>query len=175
MKKIILAPLALGLVTLHGCYNYFPVGTQAPTISLPQQQPSGPSPQTEMGPPKPKPENPGSMSPATPPTPQTGPSSDGQPTISPEVQQQIAAQQAQCLSKTPDIQGRRAELVRCMVESTDAILNQADPVTMKERQTLGQFAIQLANQEDKGEITREEAETRYQQFVEAHTPRPSAP
>ena len=175
MKNITLAPLALGLVILQGCYNYFPVGTVSPTTHPPQQQPSGQTPQTEMGPPKPKPENSSGIPSATPSTPQTQPSSDGHPTISPEVQQQIAAQQAQCLSKTPDIQGRRGELVRCMVESTDAILNQVDPGTVRERQTLGQFAIQLANQEDKGEITREEAETRYQQFVESNTPRPSAP
>lgn len=175
MKKITLAPLALGLIMLSSCYNYFPVGTPAPAIPSPQQQPSGQTPHTEMGPPKPKPENSSGIPSTTPSTPQTQLSSDGQPTISPEVQQQIAAQQARCLSKTPDIQGRRAELVRCMVESTDSILNQADPGTIKQRQTLGQFAIQLANQEDKGEITREEAETRYQQFVEANTPRPSAP
>jgi len=177
MKKITLAPLVFGLITLQGCYSYFPVGSLTPTPTTPphQQQPKGQTPPTEMGPPKPKPENPAVASPPTPPTPKTLPSSDGKPTISPEVQQQIATQQAQCLSRIPDTQGRRSELVHCMVESTDAILNQADPGTMKDRHAIGEFAIQLADQEDKGEITREEAEARYQRFVEANTPRPSAP
>jgi hypothetical protein len=67
----------------------------------------------------------------------------------------------QCIGLHPDVQGQRAALVRCLVSGNDALWEQSVSDGQKERQQLGAYAIQLAEQEDQGLISREEAESKY--------------
>lgn len=58
------------------------------------------------------------------------------------------------------------ELVRCIVAGTDLVLDKADPQSATTRHTLGAYAIKLAEQEDAGEITHEQAERLYLEFMQ---------
>ena len=71
----------------------------------------------------------------------------------------------QCSATYPDISGQRAARVRCLVKGNEAIWSQSVSDGQKERQQLGAYAIQLAEQEDRGTITREQAESQYEEFA----------
>lgn len=71
-----------------------------------------------------------------------------------------------CLSRFPDQPGHKADQVRCIITATDAVLDQSHPESTQQRRSLGAYAIQLAEREDRGEITREQAENLYMQFFQ---------
>ena len=74
-----------------------------------------------------------------------------------------------CIEQYPDAPGRKADQVRCIVTKTDAILDRTHPETTDVRRSISAYAIQLAEREDRREITHDQAENLFMQFVQ-HTP-----
>jgi len=83
-----------------------------------------------------------------------------------EAEQKAASAAKGCMEQFPEIAGRKALQVRCIVTATDAIWDKEAPQGIEVRHALGSYAIQLAEREDRGEITREQAENLYMQFVQ---------
>ena len=83
-----------------------------------------------------------------------------------ETEEKVAVAVQKCTDQFPDIAGQKAARVRCIVTSTDAIWDKSLPETSEARHALGSYATQLAEREDRGEITREQAENLYQQFLQ---------
>ncbi len=83
-----------------------------------------------------------------------------------EAEEKAAVAIQKCTDQFPDIAGQKAARVRCIVTSTDAIWDKSLPETSEARHALGSYATQLAEREDRGEITREQAENLYQQFLQ---------
>ena len=83
-----------------------------------------------------------------------------------EADEKAAVAIQKCTEQFPDIAGQKAARVRCIVTSTDAIWDKSLPETSEARHALGSYATQLAEREDRGEITREQAENLYQQFLQ---------
>lgn len=151
-------------LSLAGCYNYYPVGTPTPPGSstatgLPEQ--AGTTASQDVSRPVP---NEAAPSPRK----TKGRSVPNQPTE--QDQKEAAAAAEKCQKTIPDVVGRKAELVRCIVTSSDAVWDRADPQGTTQRRALGDYAIQLAEREDRGEISREQAEKLYQQFVSKNFP-----
>ena len=71
-----------------------------------------------------------------------------------------------CTDQFPEAAGQKAARVRCIVTTTDAIWDKSVPEGSEARHALGSYAIQLAEREDRGEITREQAENLYLQFLQ---------
>jgi len=95
--------------------------------------------------------------------------SSPQPQQSPNIEhvEQEAGDLAKaCSNQYPDEPGHKADLVRCIVQGTDAAWDKAYPSGSKERHALGDYAVQLAVREDKGEITLQQAEDLYQTFLQ---------
>ena len=94
----------------------------------------------------------------------------GSPSGRPSPQQSDAEEKAalavkSCTDQFPETTGHKAAQVRCIVTATDAIWDQSLPEGIEARHALGSYAIQLAEREDRGEITREQAENLYMQFL----------
>jgi hypothetical protein len=53
-----------------------------------------------------------------------------------------------------------------MVAGTDSVLDRIYPQGASQRHALGVYAIELAEREDRGEITREQAEGLYQAYMQ---------
>lgn len=79
-----------------------------------------------------------------------------------------------CTEQFPETAGKKAAQVRCIVTATDAIWDKSLPESSEARHALGSYAIQLAEREDRGEITHEQAENLYMQFLQ-QTPGMTAP
>lgn len=153
-------------LVMSGCYNYYPVGQPGAYTGQSQQvgpqQRSLPQNQAAVAQ-KPLPVPPAPVQPGQPPQavqPQSSSMSKDQ------VEQEIASAHKECTTRIPDAAGHRAELIRCMVAGSDAVLDRVDPQSTQQRHALGAYAVQLAEREDKGEITREQAENYYQQFLQ---------
>lgn len=134
----------VGLVSLAGCYDYPPVASPTPSPVSPTQ-----------------------------------PTTTPPPTRS--VREEEALESAHlvretqtCVDQFPNQKGHKADQVRCIVSKTDAILDQTHPETRKLRQSISAYAIQLAEREDRGEISHEQAENLFMQFVE-QTPEAALP
>lgn len=83
-----------------------------------------------------------------------------------ETEEKAALAVKNCTDRFPEVAGKKAERVRCIVTATDAIWDKAHPEGSEARHALGSYAIQLAAREDRGEITREQAENLYMQFLQ---------
>ena len=83
-----------------------------------------------------------------------------------EASQKIESGTQACMNQFPDRSGHKAEQVRCIIAATDVILDQTHPESAQQRHSLGAYAIQLAEREDRGELTREQAENLYMQFLQ---------
>jgi hypothetical protein len=83
-----------------------------------------------------------------------------------EAEQKASLAVKSCTEQFPETAGRKALQVRCIVTATDAIWDKASPQGSEARHALGSYAIQLAEREDRGEITREQAENLYMQFLQ---------
>lgn len=83
-----------------------------------------------------------------------------------EAEQKASLAVKNCTEQFPETAGRKAVQVRCIVTATDAIWDKAAPQGSEARHALGSYAIQLAEREDRGEITREQAENLYMQFLQ---------
>lgn len=81
-----------------------------------------------------------------------------------ETAKKIEAEAQSCMKKFPDRTAHKADQVRCIISGTDVILDKVHPEGTAQRHALGAYAIQLAEREDRGEITREQAEDLYMQF-----------
>ena len=79
-----------------------------------------------------------------------------------------------CVDQFPNQSGRKADQVRCIVSKTDAILDRTHPETRELRRSVGAYAVQLAEREDRGEISHEQAEDLFMQFVD-QTPESAPP
>jgi hypothetical protein len=148
MTKLITL-LVVSASLLMGCYSYYPVGPSRVPQKTPQHLP-------QALPLPPQPAQPTLPQPST------------QPHQYPDAQAEQAAAAAanDCVQRIPDQAGRKAELVRCIVAGSDAVWDRADPQGAAQRHAMAAYAIQLAEREDRGEITREQAESLYQQFVQ---------
>jgi len=83
-----------------------------------------------------------------------------------EAEQKASLAVKNCTEQFPETAGHKALQVRCIVTATDAIWDKAAPQGSEARHALGSYAIQLAEREDRGEITREQAENLYMQFLQ---------
>lgn len=83
-----------------------------------------------------------------------------------ETEQKSALAIKTCTEQFPETPGHKAARVRCIVTTTDAIWDKSLPEGSEARHALGSYAIQLAEREDRGEITREQAENLYLQFLQ---------
>ena len=112
----------------------------------------------------------------TPPLPksETSPNSPSQPPLDEQTEEQLTKAVENCMNRFPETPGHKAEQIRCIVSSTDDIWDKAAPKSKEDRRALGSYAIQLAEREDRGEITRERAENLYMQFLQ-QTPGLSMP
>jgi hypothetical protein len=128
-------------IILSGCYDYHSV-SEGPSTFSPTRNASPSSPAANQGNPQ-------------------GPSKA-------EAETETKANQAikHCTERFPETPGHKTDQVRCIVSSTDAIWDQAFPQGSEERHALGAYAVQLAEREDRGEITREQAENLYMQFLQ---------
>lgn len=83
-----------------------------------------------------------------------------------EAEEKAAQAVKTCTEQFPETSGHKTALVRCIVTATDAIWNITLPQGSESRHALGSYAIQLAEREDRGEITRAQAENLYMQFLQ---------
>jgi len=83
-----------------------------------------------------------------------------------EAEEKAALAVKNCTDQFPETTGSKAARVRCIVTATDAIWDKSLPEGSEARHALGSYAIQLAEREDRGEITREQAENLYMQFLQ---------
>jgi hypothetical protein len=83
-----------------------------------------------------------------------------------EAEEKAALAVKNCTDQFPETTGSKAARVRCIVTATDAIWDKSLPEGSEARHALGIYAIQLAEREDRGEITREQAENLYMQFLQ---------
>ena len=137
--------LALALATLNGCYDYHAV-SDSPVAFAPN--PSRPASTATETPSKSQPQN-------------QGPSQ-----LESETEEKAGRAIKACTDRFPESPGHKADQVRCIVSSTDEVWDQAFPQGKEERHALGAYAIQLSEREDRGEITREQAENLYMQFLQ---------
>lgn len=97
----------------------------------------------------------------------TAPSAVGQPSPRLSEDEEKAAMAVKnCTDQFPETAGHKADRVRCIVTATDAIWDKSLPQGSEARHSLGAYAIQLAEREDRGEITRDQAENLYMQFLQ---------
>jgi hypothetical protein len=167
MTKLITL-LVVSASLLMGCYSYYPVGPSQVPQKTPQRLPQALPLPPQSAPPAHRQPQP-SPSPLPPqPAQPTLPQPSTQPHQYPDAQaeQATAAAANDCVQRIPDQAGRKAELVRCIVAGSDAVWDRADPQGAAQRHAMAAYAIQLAEREDRGEITREQAESLYQQFVQ---------
>ena len=108
------------------------------------------------------------------PRPETNSNSPSQPPLDEQTEEQLTKAVENCMNRFPEAPGHKADQIRCIVSSTDDIWDKAAPSSKEDRRALGSYAIQLAEREDRGEITRERAENLYMQFLQ-QTPGLSMP
>lgn len=147
--------LAIGITAclhLTGCYDYHGITHSA--NSWPNSAPSATA--------------------APPPKSETSPNSPAQPPLDEQTEEEIAKAVENCMNRFPETPGHKADQIRCIVSATDDIWDKAAPNSKEDRRALGSYAIQLAEREDRGEITRERAENLYLQFLQ-QTPGLSMP
>lgn len=83
-----------------------------------------------------------------------------------ETEKQLKSATEHCMAKHPETKGHKAEQVRCIITSTDQIWDRVQPEDREYRKALGDYAVQLAERQDRGEISKEQAENLYMQFMQ---------